>query len=312
MRGCCRMPAKMRSGLGDVPLALSNDSPTRLRSSAARSTQSEGETHLRVGPFPLAMGGSSPALAEGSISASGYRFSLRGDTDVKNLYLLSSTLGVQGFRPVAEGTARVDVNVSGAWQGFLAPELQGTAQLHNVRTGMRGLNPTIDIASAMIRLSPESVSVEKLSAQTDDTHWTGTVKAPRHCPPTGCAFAFDLSADRLSSSDLSEWFTPRPVKRPWYQILSSTEPSGVSPLLALQAHGPLHINRLILKKVEGSQISTQVELDRGRITLDQLRGRIFDGDHRGNWVIDASVQPPHMQVKGAVAKCFAGKNERGR
>ena len=272
-----------------------------VKSGRARSNQKDAEpvkARLQIGPFLLAMGAPTTASAAGWLSASGYRFSLRGDTEVKNLYRLANTLGLSGFRPVADGSAHVDVSVSGVWQGFGAPEAVGTAQLRNVRTGMRGLNPPIDIASAILKVDSESVSLEKIAAETGDTHWSGAVRAPRRCSPEGCVFQFDLGADELSSGGLAEWFTPRPAKRPWYRILSSSEQQGKSPLLGIRARGRLGIHRLTLKEVDASQIVAQVDLDRGKIALTGLRGQVFQGMHQGDWVIDVSAMPPHYQAKG--------------
>ncbi len=285
---------------GDVPLAVSN-ADEKKGSGKAGSKQTDAEpvaAHLQIGPFSLAMGASTAASAAGWLSASGYRFSLRGDTEVKNLYRLANTLGLSGFRPVADGSARVDVGVSGAWQGFAAPEAEGTAQLRDVRTGMRGLNLPIEIAFAILKVDPETVSLEKLAAQIGDTHWSGAVRAPRRCAPEGCVFQFDLGADELTSGGLAEWFTPRPAKRPWYRILTSSEQQGKSPLLAMRARGHLRINRLSLKDVDASQIVAQVDLDRGKIALTGVRGQVFQGTHQGDWVIDVSAMPPHYQAKG--------------
>ncbi len=286
---------------GNVPLAVRSENAKHAKFSKASSKQTDGEpaeAHLQIGPFPLAMGAPAPASAAGWVSASGYRFSLRGDTEVKNLYRLANTLGLSGFRPVADGSARIDVSVSGVWQGFAAPQAVGTAQLRNVRTGMRGLNPPIDIASAIVKLDPETVSLEKIAAQTGDTHWSGAVRAPRRCAPEGCVFQFDLGADQLSSGGLAEWFTPRSTKRPWYRILTSSEQQGKSPLLAVKARGRLRINRLGLKEVDASQVVAQVNLDRGKIALTGLRGQVFQGTHQGDWVIDVSAMPPHYQATG--------------
>jgi len=105
-------------------------------------------------------------------------------------------------------------------------------------------------------------------------------------------FQFDLTADQLSTGDLTEWLTPRPAKRPWYRILnsnsSSNEPLGPSPLLAIQAHGNLHVDRFGLKKMSATQVATQVEVDRGKITLTALRAQLLQGTHQGNWSIDVS------------------------
>ena len=290
---------------GDVPLTVFDGRTKPAQRGAAKSqtlsttlADDPMEAHLQVGPFPLGMGAPAPATASGWISASGYRLAFRGDTQVQNLYRLENTLGVAGFHPVAEGSARLDVSVAGIWQGFAAPQAIGTVQLRNLRTGVRGFNPPIDITSAIMKLDADTVTLDKIAARTGDTHWTGSVMAPRHCAPEGCVFQFDLGADQLSSAGLVEWFTPSPTQRPWYRILAFAPPEGKSPLLAMRARGRVRVNRLTLKKVIASEITGQVDLDRGKISLTGLRAQVFQGSHQGNWVVDASTLPPHYQSVG--------------
>ena len=295
--------------LGTIPLALMQ--PDRGRTPFRKkikkeNNQNPAEGYLKIGPFPLGMGGAEPASAGGWIAASGYRFFLRGDTEVKNLFRLANTLGLPGARPAAEGAANVGLSVAGPWQGFTAPIVLGSAQLRNLRSEMRGLNAPIEIESATVTLTPDTISLEKISAQTGSTHWNGVVTRPRRCAPA-CVSQFDLSADQLSSNVLVEWFKPQPAKRPWYRLLTSSERSGPSPLLATEAQGKLRVGRLILRKVEASQITAHVELDQGKITLADLRGQVFQGIHRGDWVIDVSAAPPHYQAKGTLQNVSLGQ-----
>src|SRR4029077_19254582 len=226
------------------------------------------------------------------------------------MFRLENVMGLPAARPAAEGSAKLDVTVSGPWQGFAAPAAVGTAQLRNVRAEMHGLNTPIEIISATMSLDPDAVRMEKISARTGSTHWSGEITAPRHCAAPGaapaaapaviagivptCVFQFDITADQLSTADLAEWFTPHPAKRPWYRILnsssdsSSNDPLGLSPLLAIQAHGNLHVGRFGLKKMPATQVATQVEVDRGKITLTALRGQLLQGTHQGNWIVDVS------------------------
>jgi hypothetical protein len=157
---------------------------------------------------------------------------------------------------------------------------------------MRGLNAPIEIGSATMSLTPDAALMEKISARTGSAHWSGGITAPRHCAASDCVFQFDLTADELSTGDLAEWFTPHPARRPWYRILNSSSnsnaPQGPSPLLAIQAHGNLHVGRFGLKKVLATQVATQVEVDRGKITLTALRAQLLQGTHQGNWTIDVS------------------------
>ncbi len=286
---------------GTIPLALvAPDSPrTRLthpRSIEKEKEQEPAEPHLRIGPVALTMNASAPMNAGGWISAAGYRFFLRWDMELKDLFRLENDLGLPAARPAAEGAAKLDVNVSGPWQGFAAPAALGTAQLRNVRAEMRGLNTPIEIGSATLSLAPDAVRVDKISARTGSTHWSGAVTAARHCAVPPCAFRFDLTADQLSTGDLAEWFTPHPAKRPWYRILNPNSNSdsnsnaarGLSPLLAIQAHGNLQVGRFGLKKVVATQVVAQVDVNRGKIALTALRGQLLQGTHQGNWIIDLS------------------------
>jgi len=296
-------------GFGTIPLLLvgaeSQGAAQRGRPGHPRRQEEEADQepaapHLRMGPITLAMNGSAPVNAGGWMSTAGYRFFLRGDVELKDLFRLENVLGLPVARPAAEGSARLDVNVAGPWRGFAAAASAGTAQLRNVRAEMHGLNTPIEIGSATMILTPDAVWMQKLSARTGSTHWSGGVTAPRHCAAPGvvpgaapnCAFQFDLTADELSTGDLAEWFTPHPAQRPWYRILnsssssSSNDPQSSSPLLAIQVHGNLHIGRFGLKKVLATQVATQVEVDRGKITLTALRGDLLGGTHQGNWTID--------------------------
>src|SRR5208337_3141473 len=148
--------------------------------------------------------------------------------------------------------------------------------------------------------------LRKISAQTGGTHWSGFVTAPRPCPTPGCVIQFDLAADQISTGDLTEWFTPHSAKRPWYRLLSSSEREGKSPLLAIEARGQVRVNRFGFKKGDATQVATQVTLDRGKITLSDLRAQVLQGTHQGNWVIDASALPVRYQAAGTLQSISLG------
>jgi hypothetical protein len=307
---------------GTIPLALVSVSPTAIKPPAdsqfldKRKEIKDDEPAgplLRIGPAQLRVNSAAPVDVGGSLSVAGYRLFLRGELELKDLYGVDNVLALPVARPAAQGAANLDVSISGAWQGFAGPVALGTAQLRNVRAAIRGLNEPLEIASATISLSPEAVSLEKISARIESTHWSGEVSSPRHCtapslttsaisnttPDFGsaapsCIFQFDLTADQLISGDLVSWLTPHPAKRPWYLILNSdsTSPMGPSPLLAVRAHGELHVAQFALKRLSVKQLATRVELDRGTITLSDLRAQVLQGAHQGNWTIDLSSRGP--------------------
>jgi len=289
-----------------IPLALAAGDSVGAKTHRPRiqaKDQEPAEPHLRIGPVALTMNTSAPLNAGGWMSAAGYRFFLRGDMELRDLFRLENVLGLPVAHPAAEGSAKLDVSVSGPWQGFAPPAALGTAQLRNVRAEMHGLNIPIEIVSATLSIAPDVVRVDKLSAHTGGTHWSGEVRAPRHCAPT-CVFQFDLAADELSTGDIVEWFTPHPAKRPWYRILNSNSDSnaalGTSLLLAIEARGALHVGRFEWKKLSATEITTQMDVDRGKITLTSLRGQLLQGSHLGNWTIDVSSSPARYQSTGTL------------
>ncbi len=294
---------------GTIPLAMAAaDSPaTRIhRPRKQEKDQEPAEPHLRVGPVALTVNTSAPVTAGGWLSAAGYSLFLRGDMELKDLFRLEEVLGLPVARPAAEGSAKLDVSVSGPWQGFAPPAALGTAQLRNVRAEMHGLNTPIEIGSATLSLALDAMRVDKLSARTGSTQWSGAVKVPRPCAVPTCVFQFDLTADQLSTGDLVEWFTPHPAKRPWYRILSSSELRGASPMLAIQARGTLHVGQFAWKKLVATEIVTQMNVDRGEITLTALRGQLLQGSHQGNWTIDVSNRDASTQGTSSLPLRYHG------
>lgn len=294
-------PGKNEVVIGTIPLTMISGatrpadsqqrSPFHPRTREPDKDQEPAETHLRIGPVTLAMNAAAPVNAGGWMSAAGYRFFLRGEVELKDLFRLEDILGLPVARPAAEGSAKLDMSIFGPWQGFAPAATAGTAQLHNVRAEMHGLNMPIEIGSATVSLTSDITSMQKISARIGSTRWSGGITAPRHCAALNCVFQFDLTADQLSTGDLAEWFTPLPAKRPWYRILNSNSNSNDSwrsPLLAIQARGNLRVGRLGLKNVLATQVATQVELDRGKMTLTDLRAQLLEGTHQGNWTIDVS------------------------
>jgi hypothetical protein len=310
---------KDKVDLGTVPLALISSSVgvSKASTGSAKTQKNQGpsEVRLRLGPTTLAINDSAPLEAGGWLSTQGYQFSVRGDINLRDLFRLESVVGLPVMRPAANGAATLDVGISGPWRGFAPAVVAGTLQLRNVRAEVHGLNTPIEISSAFIAVSPDQVSMQRISARTGNTHWSGGITAPRHCAiPSvapnadpavipNCVFQFDLSADQLSTGDLTDWFAPHSAKRPWYRILESTNmPPGPSPLLAIQAHGMLHVASVEVKKLVAAHVATQLEFDRGKVTLNAVCAQFLQGTHQGEWTIDFSDQDASnyaVQYKGA-------------
>ena len=236
--------------LGNIPLVVS----AAGTKSAARVSP---ETRLDIGPFNLALGRVAPAIVRGWVSRSGYGFAIQGDAQLQRLLQVARTVGIPAQQPNAEGQANVDLQIAGSWSGFTAPRAIGKAQLHSVHATVRGLNARLEIASANLILTPEQISVQKLTASIADTSWRGSLTLPRQCAVSeSCPMRFDLHADEISTDQLNQVINPYVRKQPWYHFLSSP-PAGIPYLLTINAVGTLSANQVVVRKLAGSRVSAK-------------------------------------------------------
>ena len=170
------------------------------------------ELKLTIRPFALSMGRPTPAMASGSLFRNGYNFQIAGEGEIQRFLQLARLLGLPGTQPPAQGIAKVDMKLAGAWTGFAAPQVEGSAQLRNVRAEVRGTSSPIEIASSQLTLTPDETTFDKLAATVAGGRWSGKIAVPRQCPADGpCSARFDLQVDALSSDEVSQ--IPGPAAR---------------------------------------------------------------------------------------------------
>jgi hypothetical protein len=288
--------------LGVVPFAISPAMNPKSQATLPEIVASPRASHFVVGPFNLALGRPGPATVRGWASPSGYSFTLQGDAQLQRLLQVARTVGIPAPQLPAEGLAKVDLQMAGAWSGFVAPRATGTAQLHSVRVEVRGLNSPLEIASADLVLRPDQIDVQNLTASIADTSWRGSLALPRMCPaPDSCPVRFDLHADEIATDRLNQLFNPHVREKPWYRFLSPPA-TGVPYLLTLHAVGKVAANRVVLHKLAGKRFSANVELNKGKLQLSDLRGDVVGGRHIGEWEADFTTKPPLYDGSGTLER----------
>jgi hypothetical protein len=287
--------------LGRVPFAVLPAIKSKSRATLGEIVPPP-ETHLEVGPFDLALGRPAPVTVRGWASRSGYSFTVQGDAQVQRLLRLARTVGIPAPQPAAEGLAKVDLQIAGAWSGFVTPKAMGKAQLHSIRAEVRGLNAPLEIASANLLLTPDQVNVQNLTASIADTSWRGSLALARQCTvPDSCPVRFDLLADEIASDRLNQLINPHVRQQPWYRFLSSRA-AGFPYLLTLHAVGKLTANRVVVRKLVGNRVSANVELNKGKLRLSDLRGDVLGGRHVGEWEADFTAKPPEYSGSGTLER----------
>ncbi len=297
--------ARVRSEASNVELALGRI-PFVLVSESGEANREKQKTdfhpveaRLELGPFPVPLGKSSTANVHGWVGSSGYSFSVQGSAQVQRLLQVAQLIGLRAPEPAAGGGARLDVQIAGPWQGFPAPKVTGSAQLHSVRAELRGLSSPVEIASTNVRLSDSATEFRGLSLSAAGTEWSGTIIVPRKCgTPASCPAQFELQTNSVASDDLRALLSPRAVARPWYRFLSRTRQPGPPLLATLHAVGKVSANRVVMPGLVANRVSGSFEIQDGVLHASALTGEFLGGRHRAEFEANLHASPPTLSGAG--------------
>src|SRR3984957_7277505 len=292
-----------RIGPGTIPFVLTT------REAAANGASKPGQhkivtgtrfldgERIEFGPFPLGAHASAtsgmpavaralPPTASGWLTRSGYNFSVIGEGEIATALRVTRMFGIPALQAAVQGTAQVNLHVTGPWtgpgngtaSGFPTPQATGSARLRNVRVTLRGAGGPVDISSADLQLLPDSVRVDKLNARAAGTLWTGALQMPRGCgTPGACEVHFNLNANQIGLSEVSEWVKPPPEERPWYRVLEPSAQSGTPFLANLRASGRVNADRLVVRAFEALHVSADASLNSGRLQVANLTADFLGG-----------------------------------
>jgi uncharacterized protein involved in outer membrane biogenesis len=256
--------------------------------------------HVEFGPFPVAIGRAAAATARGWVNRGGYCLWLSGDAEIAKALRVARMFGLPALQPATEGDAQVELQIAGSWagrsqgttSGFTGPQVTGTAKLRNVRIAVRGVGGPVEITSAEMQFLTDEVRVVKMNAKAADTLWTGSIELPRGCgTPAACQAHFALNANQITLGELSEWASPSPKERRWYQVLEPSAQAGAPFLESVRASGQLTTDRLQVQSLAATKVSAKVSLDGGKLQILELNADFLGGKHRGEWHADFGLKP---------------------
>ena len=282
----------------DVSLTAGNSSPPlRLDrvpftiASSSDGRRQENIPTIDIGPVSVGMGRTSPLQARATLSFTGYRGWVRGDAGVKRLLQVAPLLGIPAPAISADGSSNVDLEISGIWAEG-RPRVTGTAQLRNVRAQVRGLNAPLDVRNANLTLAEDNVRIQNINAAVADTQWRGSMVVPRPCAtPRDCTLQFNLHAGDVKAASLNNLLNPTARKQSWYKFLSLGR-IPASYILQARAAGKVSIEKLTIGSSNSSQLSGDVTLDQGKLTIANFRSTVLGGKIAGEWRADFLARPP--------------------
>jgi len=284
--------------LGRVPFALATSALPAHASKSPIISALLNFPKLEIGPIDVPLGRSTPVQAQISLSRSGYTASIRGEAGLKRLLQAAQMLRIPAPQVVAEGSSTLDLNLAGAWD-LATPSLSGTAQLRSVHAQVRGLNSPLQIRHADLVIDADAVRVKNLEALAGETSWHGSLLIPRSCAvPESCRFQFHLRSPQISAVALNRLLNPLAAKRPWYRILGLDSASN-SFFMKTTATGSIAIDKLILGNAVCSRFSSDVDLEKAKVSLTNVRGNLLGGETVASWKADFSARPPAYSGTGS-------------
>ena len=288
--------------VGDFTPSGARKQPLAKGSAAMRFP---GGPHIEIGPFALGSGRVPVPTVVGWVNRGGYDFAIAGETEISKALQLARTVGLAVSPASAEGLAQVDLQIAGSWrgngtaEGFIAPQVTGTAKLRNVHIAIRGAGKPVTIVTAEMQLLPDKVRVGKLMATAAGSDWSGWIETPRGCgTPEMCLARFAVNTSQIALSALHEWIQPDAKKREWYQLLGANAQQTPSTLGKLHASGQVTADRLQAHGVVATHVSAYVSLDKGNLQISQMAAEVLGGTYRGQWRADFGAKPAACSGSG--------------
>jgi uncharacterized protein involved in outer membrane biogenesis len=188
--------------------------------------------------------------------------------------------------------------MAGDWNRSQPLRALGTVQLHSVRAQVRGWSAPLQITNAHLILDQESIRVQNVNAFAAGTTWHGSVLISRPCPvASACKFQFNLRSSAVSATALNNLMNPRARKRSWYKFFSASE-TQIPFLAQARATGDIAIDKLELGRSTCAHFTSNVELNAGKLTLENVGGEMLNGGLTGQLKADFLAKPPTYQGTG--------------
>jgi hypothetical protein len=120
---------------------------------------------------------------------------------------------------------------------------------------------------------------------------------PRPCAtPDTCRIQFHLRSAETSALALNRLFNPLAAKRPWYKILAIGNSSNY--FAKATATGSVAIDKLILGGAVCTRFSSDLDLEKAKLSLTNTHGNLLGGQTAANFKADFSVRPPMYSGTG--------------
>jgi uncharacterized protein involved in outer membrane biogenesis len=224
---------------------------------------------------------------------------------IARAYGVSTVEGLDG-----SGKLSLNVTASGPMKNSAAMQFSGNGQIQNASLKTQDLAKPLNIRSANLRFSQNSMLIEDLNASLDQTNASGSISIRNFAAPQ---LQFNLNADKIDLAALQQMIGPQPQQNQRaaldlfpraYAAQPAPEP-GI--LTKTTGSGTVSIGQLTYDQLVLQNVKSQVSLDHGVIRLSPLTSTLYGGQQSGSIIFDTRVTPAAVNVSSKLQKVDANK-----
>ena len=219
-------------------------------------------------------------------------------------YGATSLQGVSG-----SGTLSLNVHASGPLKNASAMKFSGTGQLVNASVNTPSLSQPLNVRSADLKFTQNSMTVDKLVASLGQSSASGNLTLRNFAAPQ---VQFDIMSPKIDLVQLQQITAakPAPAKRAAWSVVPRAYAAATSQpsiLTRMTGTGTLIVGTILYDQLVLNNVRSNVNLNRGLITLSPLTAQVYGGQETGAIVLDARQTPMGVQVQSKLANVDANK-----
>jgi uncharacterized protein involved in outer membrane biogenesis len=232
--------------------------------------------------------------------------------NIAKAYGVSAAEGMSG-----NGNVTLDLHASGPIKNTGAMTFSGSGALQNVSLKTPSLTQPLNVRSANLQFTQNSVNISNLAASLGSSSASGNLSVTNFQSPN---LKFALAIHQLNLSELEQITGNSPAAKPApqkraeasWRLVPGAEaaPAKASQPGILQSatgNGTVTVGTLTYQQTVLTNVRSNVSLNRGIIQLNPLTSQIFGGEENGSVTVDTRPTPMTYAVNAKLTNVDANK-----
>ena len=218
------------------------------------------------------------------------------NANVADVLSIAKAAGISAAEGTSgSGTMWLDVHAVGPVKNTQAMQFSGTGSLQNASVKAPQLTQPLNVHSATMKFTQNTVNINGLSFSLGSTNATGTLAMKNFQAPQ---VQFSLAADKLNVDELEKIMGTAPAAPAKVASLNLIPRAEAAPATAVTpsllskttGSGTVTIGNILYQQLEMQNTKSNVTLNNGVIRLDPVNTTLYGGSATGNIVVDTRGQ----------------------